>query len=98
MFSKLIKSITKQFDSDAFQEERIELIRSYLKTNAISCNRCNSLGVPIYGTSNHYRCKECGRQFTNSNHGLMRRLNNMAVNWTTKEQVKKWYDKAVERI
>lgn len=97
MFSNLIKSIAEQFDPDVFQEKKIESIRSYLKANAISCNRCNSLGLAIYGTSNRYRCNNCGRQFTNCDHGLMLRLNNMAANWITKEHVKQWYEKAIER-
>jgi hypothetical protein len=100
MFSNLMKYIANQFDPCTFQDKKIESIRQYLKASAISCNRCNSLGLPTYETSNRYRCKNCGRQFTNCNHGLMCRLNNMATNWIriTKAQVKQWYEKAVERV
>ena len=98
MFSNFIKSITNAFDPEAQSEQKIESIRAFLVASSISCNRCNSLGIPIYGTSNRYRCKSCGRQFPNCEHGLMWRLHNMATNWTTEEHVKGWYEKAVERV
>jgi hypothetical protein len=37
-------------------------------THALSCTKCDSLSFPLLGTTNRYRCSNCGRQFAAAKH------------------------------
>jgi len=46
------------------------IIMTIIRSESISCNRCDNLAAPIYNTRNKYKCTGCGRQFANSKHDI----------------------------
>lgn len=98
MFSSLFNSLARHLDPNLYEEGRVEHIRSFLEAKALTCDRCNSLALPIYGTTNRYRCTKCGRQFVSNSHGLPHCLRQMQVFYVNEKHTKKWYDEAVQKF
>lgn len=56
-----------------------------IKRESLSCNRCNGLAAPVFGTVNKYECQSCQRRFTNTKHYINKKLNAYVKERTEKE-------------
>ena len=63
---------------DKHVENNMDSYKRDIKRQSLSCNRCNKLSVPVFGTSGNYECLGCGRRFTNKNHHIKSRMPNMS--------------------
>lgn len=63
---------------DAVVENNMEKYKRTIKRHSLSCNRCNTLAVPVFGTSGNYECLGCGKRFTNKNHRIQSGMPNMS--------------------
>lgn len=37
---------------------------------SLSCKKCNSISVPVFGTESHYCCLKCGNRFVSKVHNF----------------------------
>jgi DNA-directed RNA polymerase subunit RPC12/RpoP len=72
VFSFLKGAISSGVDS--IREANKNRVKQLVLDESVSCNKCNSLAVPLYESENKYRCVGCGRQFSNSKHNLARKI------------------------
>lgn len=61
---------------DAYHDDRDAKRKIIIKREALSCNNCNTLSVPVYGTRNKYECLGCGRRFKNTTHNIANKISN----------------------
>lgn len=61
-------------DKEMIDKQMVEILKPLLLQESLSCNRCNSIAIPIYGTVNKYKCTGCGRQFSNTKHNIESKL------------------------
>jgi DNA-directed RNA polymerase subunit RPC12/RpoP len=66
-------------DSEA-EEERKKAVIILLKSESLSCNKCNGLSIPLYDSENKYRCIKCGRQFSNTRHNISSKIRRKTYN------------------
>lgn len=71
----MLKFLKKALNS--YHGQRDKQWKRLMKRHALSCNRCNRLAIPVYGTGNKYECLGCGRRFTNSTHNIAKELGNV---------------------
>ncbi|MBZ9559944.1 MULTISPECIES: hypothetical protein [unclassified Modicisalibacter] len=73
-------------------ESRIRKTVEIIRSQSLSCAKCGTLAVPVFGTRNLYRCLNCARQATNAAHDIRASLTAVAVNSATKST---YYQKAL---
>jgi hypothetical protein len=84
--------------SRKMEPSKIILI-NLLKRQSLSCDRCNSLSVPILDTADRYKCIKCERQFISAKHHIRHAiLDSFKDNWAAQRLILKYYPECVERI
>ena len=84
--------------SRKMEPSKIILI-NLLKRQSLSCDRCNSLSVPILDTADRYKCIKCERQFISAKHHIRHAvLDNFKDNFSAQRLILKYYAECVERI
>ncbi|QFS18894.1 hypothetical protein FHP22_15740 (plasmid) [Acinetobacter indicus] len=58
--------------------ERVESTANDLNRISLSCKRCNTLSVPVFGTESHYCCLKCGNRFISKKHEFALKYDNSA--------------------
>lgn len=74
------------------QQEEQRWLR-IMKRESLTCDTCNSLSVPVYGSADKYVCIKCGRRFSNRKHDIMKKLTK--VNTPIQER---YYDELTEKL
>jgi len=75
------------------------IVINLLKRQSLSCDRCNSLSVPILDTADRYKCIKCERQFISAKHHIRHAvLDSFKDNWAAQRLILKYYSECVERI
>lgn len=80
-------------DNDDY-EKIVPRFVTLLKNEALSCKQCGSLAIPIYNTSNKYRCINCSNQFSGSPHHIADRIEQNLPDYNRKGQPGKEYNSA----
>jgi hypothetical protein len=84
--------------SRKMEPSKIILI-NLLKRQSLSCDKCNSLSVPILDTTDRYKCIKCERQFISAKHHIRNAvLDSFKDNWAAQRLILKYYPECVERI
>lgn len=63
----------RDLESRRFEEQQEQRRKYYIQQSrdlALTCKSCGSLGMPISGSLNRYRCG-CGKQFAGAAHNLV---------------------------
>lgn len=45
-----------------------KLVARYVDQDSLTCRKCKGIAVPVYGTTNKYRCVKCGYRFSEASH------------------------------
>ena len=91
-------AVNSEAQSRKMEPSKIILI-NLLKRQSLSCDRCNSLSIPILDTADRYKCIKCSRQFISAKHYIRHAaLDSFKDSWTTQRLIFNYYDECVERI
>lgn len=75
------------------------ILINLLKRRSLSCDKCNSLSIPILDTADRYKCIKCARQFISAQHFIRNAiLDSFKDNWVAQRLILKYYAECVERI
>lgn len=75
------------------------IVINLLKRQSLSCDRCNSLSIPILDTADRYRCIKCSRQFISAKHDIRHAiLDSFKDNWAAQRLILKYYSECADRI
>lgn len=75
------------------------IVINLLKRQSLSCDRCNSLSIPILDTADRYRCIKCSRQFISAKHDIRHAiLESFKDNWAAQRLILKYYSECADRI
>lgn len=75
------------------------IVINLLKRQSLSCDRCNSLSIPILDTADRYRCIKCSRQFISAKHYIRNViLDSFKDNWAAQRLILKYYAECVDRV
>lgn len=85
LFSRVSHIPLHMIDQEA-KDELIESVKALLKSESLSCNKCNGLSIPLYDSDNKYKCIKCGRQFSNARHNIRSKVR------------RKYYDECIDDI
>jgi len=88
-FGKFMVAIEAGNRKDYARQKAV--VKEIALEEALSCNRCNSLALPLYSSVNKYKCLKCGRQFSGTSHYLDRRLER-----TLKSDMRSTYQSVVQ--
>lgn len=95
---KIFFAIDPVAQSRKMEPSKLILI-NLLKRQSLSCDRCNSLSIPILDTENRYKCTKCARQFISAKHHIRHAvLDCFKNNFAAQRFILKYYDECVERI
>ncbi|SFI22720.1 hypothetical protein SAMN05444507_106360 [Pseudomonas syringae] len=95
---KIFFAVDPVAQSRKMEPSKIILI-NLLKRQSLSCDRCNSLSVPILDTADRYKCIKCERQFISAEHHIRHAiLDSFKDNWAAQRLILKHYDECVDRI
>ncbi len=100
MFERIknLFAVDSEAQSRKMEPSKIILI-NLLKRQSLSCDRCNSLSIPILDTADRYKCIKCSRQFISAKHYIRHAtLDSFKDSWTTQRLIFNYYDECVERI
>lgn len=72
MFHKLKVAIGDWYVEGHVKEvrRRGEIVQALLCDEALSCRKCDALGIPVLQSRNKYRCIKCGNQFSGAPHRI----------------------------
>lgn len=70
----------------------VKRMKDILKSESLSCNKCDGLSIPLYGSIDKYKCTKCGRQFSNSKHNIQTKIARSS------SLTKKIYDKCANEM
>ncbi|NNH78316.1 hypothetical protein HLH17_11670 [Acinetobacter sp. ANC 5380] len=82
IFDKFDNWLKKNLDRKEFEKREkywndVRTTADELVRIGLSCKKCNTISIPVFGTESHYCCLKCGNRFLSKKHNFALKYDNL---------------------